>query len=71
MRKMSLECVLMQEGKVIADASRRLKPYEHNYPTYDLELAALVFTLKIWRRNLYDPKCEIFTNYQSLESVNF
>ncbi|KAA3466323.1 DNA/RNA polymerases superfamily protein [Gossypium australe] len=42
-----LGCVLMQEGKVIAYASRQLKPHEKNYPTHDLELAAIVFTLKI------------------------
>nr|GFA61541.1 hypothetical protein [Tanacetum cinerariifolium] len=43
----------MQHGKVIAYASRQLKPYEVNYPTYDLELAAVVFALKIWRHYLY------------------
>ena len=43
-----LGCVLMQHGKVIAYASRQLKNYEQNYPTYDLELAAVVFALKIW-----------------------
>jgi hypothetical protein len=43
-----LGCVLMQQGKVIAYASRQLKTYEHNYPTHDLELATVVFALKIW-----------------------
>ena len=43
-----LGCVLMQNGKVIAYASRQLKDYERNYPTHDLELAAIVFALKIW-----------------------
>jgi len=47
--KNSLGCVLMQEDKVVAYASRQLKPYEKNYPTHDLELAAVVFALKIWR----------------------
>ncbi|KAG8491589.1 hypothetical protein CXB51_014771 [Gossypium anomalum] len=42
-----LGCVLMQEGKVIAYASRHLKPHEKNYPTHDLELAAIIFALKI------------------------
>ena len=41
--------VLMQEGKVVAYASRQLKPHEKNYPTHDLELAAIVFAMKIWR----------------------
>ena len=42
-----LGCVLMQEGKVVAYASRQLKPHEKHYPTHDLELAAIVFALKI------------------------
>ena len=43
-----LGCVLMQDGKVVAYASRQLKQHEQNYPTHDLELAVLVFALKIW-----------------------
>jgi len=42
-----LGCVLMQEGHVIAYASRQLKPLEMNYPTHDLKLAAIVHALKI------------------------
>jgi len=42
-----LGCVLMQKGRVIAYASRQLKPYKENYPTHDLEFAAVVFALKI------------------------
>ena len=38
--RIGLGCVLMQDGKVVAYASRQLKPQEHNYPTRDLELAA-------------------------------
>jgi hypothetical protein len=44
-----LGCVLMQEGKVVAYASRQLKKHKKNYPTHDLELAAVVHALKIWR----------------------
>ncbi|KAA0056476.1 ty3-gypsy retrotransposon protein [Cucumis melo var. makuwa] len=51
--KKGLGCVLMQQGKVVAYASRQLKSHEHNYPTHDLELAAVVFALKIWRHYLY------------------
>ena len=47
-----LGCVLMQEGKVVAYALRQLKSHEKNYPTHDLELAAIVFALKIWRHYL-------------------
>ena len=42
-----LSCVLMQEDKVIAYASRQLKPHEKNYPVHDLELVAVVFALKM------------------------
>ena len=51
--KIGLGCVLMQDGKVVAYASRKLKPHEQNYPTHDLELVAVVFALKIWRYYLY------------------
>ena len=44
--KIGLGCVLMQEGKVIAYLSRQLKQHEQNYPTYDLQLAAVVLALK-------------------------
>ena len=47
-----LGCVLMQEGKMVAYASRQLKPSEKNYPKHDLELVTLVFALKIWRHYL-------------------
>ena len=60
-------CVLMQEGKVVAYASRQLNPYEQSYPTHDLELDAVVFALKIWRHYLYGVKCEIFTDHKSLK----
>ncbi|XP_074342281.1 uncharacterized protein LOC141679774 [Apium graveolens] len=51
--KRGLGCILMQYGKVISYASRQLKPYEVNYPTHDLELAAVIFALNIWRHYLY------------------
>ncbi|XP_035841368.1 uncharacterized protein LOC118488233, partial [Helianthus annuus] len=67
--KKGLGCVLMQHGKVIAYASRQLKPYEVNYPTHDLELAAVVFALKIWRHYLYGERCDIFTDHKSLKYI--
>ncbi|RVW18440.1 Retrovirus-related Pol polyprotein from transposon 17.6 [Vitis vinifera] len=60
-------CVLMQHGKVVACASKQLKPYERNYPTHDLELAAVVFALKIWRHFLFGETYEIFTDHKSLK----
>ena len=62
-----LGCVLMQDGKVVGYASKQLKPNEQNYPTHDLELAAVVFSLKIWRPYLYGEKCRIYTNHKSLK----
>ena len=59
--RQGLECVLMQDGKVVAYASRQLKPHEQNYPTHDLEFAAVVHALKIWRHYLIGNKREIYT----------
>jgi len=42
-----LGCVLMRHGHVVAYISRQLKPHEKSYPTHDLELAAVIFALKI------------------------
>ena len=55
-----LGCVLMQNWNVVAYASRQLKPHEMNYLTHDLELAEVVFALKIWRHHLYRIKFEVF-----------
>nr|GFA85883.1 putative reverse transcriptase domain-containing protein [Tanacetum cinerariifolium] len=67
--KKGLGCVLMQHGKVIAYASRHLKPYKVNYPTHNLELAAIVFALKIWRHYLYGESCDVFTDHKSLKYI--
>ena len=55
----------MQNGRMIAYVSRQLKKYETNYPTHDLELAAVVFALKIWWYYLYGETCQIFTDYKA------
>jgi hypothetical protein len=64
-----LGCVLMQEGRVIAYASQALRPHELNYPTHDLELAAVVHALKIWRHYLMGNRCNIFTDHKSLKYI--
>ncbi|KAI3811207.1 hypothetical protein L1987_20926 [Smallanthus sonchifolius] len=64
-----LGCVLMQREKVIAYASRQLKIYEKNYTTHDLELGAVVFTIKIWGHYLYGTKCTIYTDHKSLQHI--
>ncbi|XP_010534696.1 PREDICTED: uncharacterized protein LOC104810198 [Tarenaya hassleriana] len=67
--KQGLGCVLMQEGHVIAYASRQLRKHEENYPTHDLELAAVVHALKIWRSYLYGEKVKLNTDHKSLTYV--
>ncbi|CAA0816896.1 Uncharacterized mitochondrial protein AtMg00860, partial [Striga hermonthica] len=67
--KQGLGCVLMQDGQVVAYASQQLKPHEQNYPTHDLELAAVVHALEIWRHYLYGGRCEIFTDHKSLQYI--
>nr|GEU35072.1 putative reverse transcriptase domain-containing protein [Tanacetum cinerariifolium] len=64
-----LGAVLMENEKVIAYTSRQLKPHEENYTTHDLELGAVVFALKIWRHDLYDTKCTVFTDHKSLQHI--
>lgn len=51
--RVGLGCVLMQNGRVVAHASKQLKKHEQNYPTHDLEMAVVIFALKIWRHYLY------------------
>jgi len=65
--KEGLGSVLIHNDKVIAYASHQLKDYEQNYPTHDLELAAIVFALKIWRHYLYSKKCKIYTDHKSIK----
>ena len=67
--RQGLGCGLMQNDRVIAYASRQLKKHEENYPTHDLELAAVVFALKIWRHYLYGVPYRIFTDHKSLQYI--
>ncbi|GKB08763.1 putative reverse transcriptase domain-containing protein, partial [Tanacetum coccineum] len=64
-----LGAVLMQREKVIAYASRQLKIHEKNYTTHDLELGAVVFSLKLWRHYLYGTKCMVFTDHKILQHI--
>ena len=52
---------------MIAYGSRQLKVHEKNYPTHNLELAVIVFALKIWRHYLYGEKFELFSDHKSLK----
>ena len=62
-----LGCVLMQSGRVVAYGSRQLKNHDQNYPTHDMELAVVVFALKIWRHYLYGEESEVYSNHKSLK----
>ena len=64
-----LGCVLMQDNRVIAYASRALQTHEKNYPTHDLELAAVIHALKIWRHHLMGMHCNIYTEHKSLKYI--
>ena len=69
--KEGLGCVLMQNDKMIAYASKKQKPHERNYPTHELKLAAVVFILKKWRHYLYGITFEIFTDHKSFKYLFF
>jgi hypothetical protein len=64
-----LGCVLMQDGHVVAYASRQLRKHEVNYSTHDLELAAVVHALKIWRHYIMGKRCELYTDHKSLKYI--
>jgi hypothetical protein len=64
-----LGCVLMQEGRVIAYASRQLRRHVEHYPTHDLEIAAVVHALKIWRHYLLGNVYHIYTDHKSLKYI--
>jgi hypothetical protein len=59
----------MQEGQVVCYASRQLSKHKENYPTHDLELAAVVHALKIWRHYLILHRCEIYSDHKSLKYI--
>ena len=64
-----LGCVLMQSEKVVAYGSKQLKNHEQNYPPHDLELATIVFALKIWRHYLYGEQFEVFSDHKCLKYI--
>jgi hypothetical protein len=64
-----LGCVLMQERHVIAYVSRQLRKHELNYPTQDLELAAIMHTLMIWRYYIMENKCQVCTDHKGLKYI--
>jgi hypothetical protein len=67
--KKCLGAVLMQDGGVIANASRKLKKHEELYTTHDLELAAVMLALNLWRHYLVGRKFELKTDHQILKHL--
>ena len=63
--KAELGCVLMKSGRVVAYGSRQLKNCEQHYPTHDMELADIVFALKIWHHYLYGKQFEVYSDHKS------
>ena len=61
--------MLMQDNKVTVFAFKQLKLFKRIYPTLDLELAVVVFALKIWRHYPYEMPCKIYTNHPSLKYI--
>jgi hypothetical protein len=64
-----LGCVLMQDGNVVAYASRKLRKHEEKYPTHDLELAVIVPALKFWRHYIIGKRCEVYSYHKSLKYI--
>jgi hypothetical protein len=61
--------VLMQEGQVISYSSRQLRCHEEHYPTHDLELAAVLMALRMWRHYLLGNAVHIYTDHKSLKYI--
>jgi hypothetical protein len=67
--RQGLGCVLMQDGHVVAYASRQLRKYEEKYLTHDLELAAVIHAWKIWRHYIIGKRCEVYSDHKSLKYI--
>jgi hypothetical protein len=64
-----LGCVLMQDGHVVMYASRQLRKHEEKYPIHDLELVAVVHSLKIWRHYIIGKRYEVYSDHKSLKYI--
>ena len=65
----TVDVTLTQDGKLISYSSRQLRPHELNYPTHDMELAAVVHAFKAWWNFLRGNRCEIYTDHKSLKYI--
>jgi hypothetical protein len=67
--KKGLGAMLMQDGGVITYASRKLKKHKDIYATHDLELAAVMLDLKLWRHYLVGKNFELKMDHESLKHL--
>ena len=67
--RVGLGCVLMHNGRVVTYTLSKLKKHKQNYHTHDLEMAVVVFALKIWRHYLHGVTCKIYTDHKSLKYI--
>jgi hypothetical protein len=64
-----LGCVLMQDSHIVVYSSRQLRKHEEKYLAHDLELAAMVRALKIWRHYIIHKRCEVYLDHKSLKYI--
>ena len=67
--RVRLGYVLMQDGRVVTYASWQLKKHEQNYPTHDLKMATVVFSLKMWWHYLYGAICKVYIDHKGLKYI--
>lgn len=67
---LGLGCILIQHRKVIAYGSKQSKVHERNYFTHDLELAAMIYALKLWWHYLYGETFDVYINHKSLQYLH-
>jgi hypothetical protein len=64
-----LGCVLVQDGHLVAYASRQLRKHKEKYQTHDMELGAMVQALKIWWHYIIGKRCEVYSDHKSLKYI--
>jgi hypothetical protein len=67
--RQGLGCILIQDGQVVSYACCQLRKHKENYPTHNIELAAIIHALKIWRHYLIGHRCEIYSDHKSLKYI--
>jgi hypothetical protein len=50
-------------------ASRQLRKHEEKYLTHDLELATVVYALKVWRHYIIGKRGQVYSDHKSLKYI--